>query len=162
MKRLFVFFSIIIPSMLIAQENTNKVVIYEGTIISLQLLTDINCNTSSAGDIIEFETNEPVIQGDRVIIPKGTKASGIVTLAEPRKIVGRPGKLNFTINYLNLANGKVIKLINEQKATGKNKTGVAVAEAILLTPLFLLKKGKGVQFDKGQVFKAFIEKDTDL
>ena len=162
MKKLFFLATLIIPSILFAQDSTKTITISEGTIISLQLLQEINSKSANVGDILEFETNEPVIIGDRVIIQKGTKAYGKVTEAAPRKIGGKAGKLNFTIDYLNLPSGKIIKLSSEQRGNGKNKTGAAVAEAILLTPFFLLKKGKNIKFEKGQIFKAFVEKDAEI
>jgi hypothetical protein len=162
MKKVLLLFAIIFPSILMAQDSTKKVSISEGTVVSLKILQDISSKSANVGDILEFETNEPIIIGDKVIIPIGTKAFGKVTEAAPRKMAGKAGKLNFTISYLNLANGKVIKLSNEQKANGKNKAGAAVAEAVLLTPLFLLKKGKDVKFTKGQIFKAFVERDYEM
>lgn len=162
MKKLILVFAIMLPTLLMAQDSTKKVIISEGTIVSLQLLQDISSSSANVGDVLEFETNEPIIIDNMVVVPKGTKASGKVTEATPRKIAGKAGKLNFTIDYLNFANGKVIRLNSEQKGTGKNKTGTAIAEAVLLTPLFLLKKGKNIKFEKGQIFKAFVEKDTEL
>lgn len=150
-----------LPTLLKAQDTT-KTTLSEGTIVTIQLLQDISSGTANVGDILLFETSEPVIIGDKVVVQKGAKVTGKVTEAAPRKGLGKAGKLNFSIDYLNLPNGKVIKLTSELKATGKNKTGAAVAEAVLLTPLFLLKKGKNIKFEKGKIFKAFVEADTVL
>jgi hypothetical protein len=130
--------------------------------MTIQLLQEISSKTANVGDVLEFETIEPVIVGDRVLVQKGAKVTGKITEAERRKGMGKAGVLNFTIDYLNLPSGKIIKLTGEQKGQGKNKTGAAVAEAVLLTPLFLLKKGKNITFEKGQIFKAFVEKDYEL
>lgn len=156
-----------LPFSLIAQTTDstttgNQMVLQEGTVVSLTLLQDINSKKNTAGEIIEFETTEPVIIGDRVAIPKGAKATGKITESEKAKGLGKAGKLNFTIDYLTTPAGKIIKLTTEVKADGKNKTGTAVAEAVLLTPLFLLKKGKNKEFKKGDPFKAFIAQDTTL
>lgn len=94
--------------MVISQDSAKKNPPSEGTLVSLQLLKEMNSSSANIGDILEFETTEPIIVTDRVMIPKGTKASGKVIEVEPRKIGGRAGKLSFTINYLNLLNGKVI------------------------------------------------------
>ena len=143
-------------------DSITKVNVSEGTPVSLELLQDISSKTANVGDVLDFETNEPVIVGNRVLIPSGAKAFGKVTEVERRKGFGKAGKLNFTIDYLVLANGKVIKLRNEIKGVGKNKAGAAIAEAVILTPLFLLKKGKNVSFEKGTAFKVFVEQDYEL
>ena len=126
------------------------------------LMQDISSSTANVGDILQFETTEPVIIGDKVLVHKGTKVTGKVTNSEKRKAMGKAGKLEFTIDYLNMPNGKNVRLTGEQKSDGKNKTGAAVAQAVLLTPLFLLKKGKNKKFDKGHIFQVFVEVDTAL
>lgn len=161
MKKLLLLLTLSVPFFVNAQDAEKKI-LTEGTVISVELLQDLSSGTNNVGDIIEFQTNEPVIVGDRVLVPKGTKVTGKVTEAEGRKAMGKGGKLNFTIDWLNMPNGKNVKLTGEQKASGKQKTGAAVAQAVVLTPLFLLKKGKNVKFEKGQIFKVFVDHDTEL
>ena len=76
--------------------------------------------------------------------------------------MGKAGLLNFSIDYLIAPSGKNVRLTSDIKSKGATKTGAAVTEALLLTPLFLLKKGKNTVFTKGQVFKVFVSKDTPI
>ena len=76
--------------------------------------------------------------------------------------MGKAGKLNFTIDYLTIGSGKKVKLTSEIKTEGKAKVGASVAQAVLLTPLFLLKKGKNIKFEAGHEFKVFVESDTEI
>lgn len=147
---------------LMAQNDSGKVYLSQGTVLTVQLMQDISSATNNEGDIIEFETTEPIIVGDKVLVFKGAKVHGKITESEKRKAMGKAGKLNFTIDYLTMPNGKNVKLSSEMKASGKNKAGAAVAEAVLLTPLFLLKKGKTIKFEKGHIFKAFIGEDYQM
>lgn len=140
----------------------SKKILYEGTIVTVKLLNEISSKTANEGDIIEFETTEPIIEGDRVLVQKGAKVSGQVTESAKAKGLGKAGKLNFTIDYLTVGSGKKVKLTSELKAEGKSKTGASVAQAVLLTPLFLLKKGKNIKFEAGHVFKVFVESDTEI
>lgn len=161
MKTAFFLLATLLTINATAQTDSSKI-LYEGTIITLELQEDLTSGKANVGDVIQFKTSEPVIVGDRVLVPAGTTASGQITIAERKKGLGKAGKLEFTIDYLNMPNGKNIKLTSEVKGKGKNKAGAAVAQAVLLTPLFLLKKGKNIKFDKGQIFKCFIENDTYL
>jgi hypothetical protein len=161
MKKIFVLVALILPVLLKAQDST-KTILPEGTIVSVQLMQDINSGTANVGEVLTFETSEPITVGDKMLVDKGLKVTGKVIEAAPRKGLGKAGKLNFSIDYLYLPNGKVVKLTTELKANGKDKVGTAVAEAVLLTPLFLLKKGKDIKFEKGQIFKAFVEENTLL
>ncbi len=150
-----------LPAFVYAQDST-KHILPEGTVVSVQLVEDISSSSANAGDLVLFQTSAPVVVGNDTLVQKGTKATGRVTEAAPRKGMGKAGKLNFSIDYLNLPTGKNVKLMGEQRVNGDTKVGTAVAEAVLLTPLFLLKKGKDIRFDAGQTFKAFVEKDTSL
>ncbi len=142
--------------------TANKKILYEGTVITIKLLDKISSEESKKGEMVEFEVSEPVIIGDRVFIAKGAKVFGQITEAEKRKGLGKAGKLSFSVNYLQLPSGKNVSLTSEVSGKGKAKVGPAIAEAVLLTPLFLLKKGKKIKFDKGDIFKVFVEKDTEL
>lgn len=150
------------PFISFAQSDSGKVYLSKGTVINVQLLQNLSSGENNAGDVIQFEVAEPVIVGNTVLVQKGAKVTGRVTLAEGRKGMGKAGKLDFTIDYLAMPNGKNIKLTTELKTNGKNKTGAAIAQAVLLTPLFLLKKGKNVKFDKGHLFAAFVDEDVAM
>jgi hypothetical protein len=151
-----------IPIFSFAQTDSSKLYLSKGTVINIELQQDLSSGTNNSGDIIQFLVSEPVIVGNTVLVQKGAKVTGRVTQAEGRKGMGKAGKLDFSIDYLAMPNGKNVKLTSELKTSGKNKTGAAVAEAVLLTPLFLLKKGKNVKFEKGHKFAAFVDEDVAM
>jgi hypothetical protein len=152
---------LLLPTYLQAQDSTKRV-LPEGTIVVAQLQEDISSGSSEVGDIIRFKTAQAVIVGGDTLVAKGVNITGRITEAAPRRGAGKAGKLSFSIDYLNMPGGKNVKLTGEQKAEGANKTGAAVAQAVLLTPFFLLKKGKDITYQAGQVFNVFVDKDTSL
>lgn len=161
MKRVF-FLLTLCFSLANAQETTVKDSIYleEGTIIKISLDKDINGKELNAGDKIEFTTTEDLIQGDYVVLHKGLKVIGTVTEASKSKGLGKKGKLSFSIDYLYLSNGKVVKLRNEVTKNLNGSGGVVAATSVLLTPLALFIKGKNAKYEKGTVFEAFVDKKT--
>ena len=164
MRKIFLSIAVLIISLNLTAQTTisETKTLSEGTIITVKLLKEISSASSNTGDIIEFETTEPVTVGDHVLIAKGLKVTGKITEAEKRKGLGKAGKLSFSIDYLQLPSGKNVKLTTEVKGKGTAKVGAAVAQAVLLTPLFLLKKGKTIVFKEGDIFKAFVSKDTEI
>lgn len=158
--KLFILLLLLLPCCVNAQTEAVKI-ITAGTVVSVILQEDISSKTSDEGKIIHFLTSQPIISGDRVLVPAGAIVTGTITESEKAKGLGKAGKLSFTIDWLSVGEKK-IKLTGEQKANGKQKTGTAVAEAVLLTPLFLLKKGKNKKFDKGQLFQVYVDNDTTL
>lgn len=151
-----------IPVFLSAQTDSTSFILQEGTIIKVALLNDISGKEVSVGQSIDFELSENVILNDKIVIAKGAKVSGTVTEAQRSKALGKKGKLAFSIDYLYLPNGKVIKL-RSQIEKNLNGSGAAVAAgAILLSPVALLFNGKNAKYDKGEVFNAYIDKETKL
>lgn len=53
--------------------------IVQGTQLKIKLLTDISTATSRNGDSFIAETTAPVMLGDQMLLPTGTKIRGIVT-----------------------------------------------------------------------------------
>ena len=76
--------------------------------------------------------------------------------------MGKPGLINLSIDYLTLEDGRIIKLTSDNKLEGKNRAGAAIAMAVVVMPLFLLKKGKEVIYEAGQTFKVYVAKDYEI
>lgn len=161
MKKLFVAI-LFIPVLLIAQTDSTSNILQEGTIIKAALTQNISGKEVSVGQIVDFELSENIILNDKVVIPKGAKITGSVTEAQRSKALGKKGKLAFSIDYLYLKNGKVIKLRSQVEKNLKGSGAAVAAGAILLSPVALLFNGKNAKYEKGEVFTAYIDKDIKL
>lgn len=160
MKKLLL--AILFVSFVSFGQETQRFTLQEGTVVKLSLDKDINGKYLNAGDKIEFTLNEDIIQGNYVVLKKGLKAIGTVKEAAKSKGLGKKGKLTFSIDYLYLADGKVIKLRNEVTKNLNGSGGVVAASAVLLTPLALFIKGKNAKYPKGTVFDAYIDENTEI
>lgn len=166
----FILLLLLIPAFAVAQTDTTKVssptqegaILQEGTIIKAALTKSINGKEVNVGDIVELELSEDIVVSDKVAVPKGAKVTGLVTEAERAKSLGRKGKLAFSIDYLYMANGKVIKLRSQIEKNIKSSTTAVVAGAVLLAPVALFIHGKNAKYEKGEVFSAYVDKETKL
>lgn len=95
-------------------------------------------------------------------IQKGAKITGTITEAERSKALGKKGKLAFSIDYMYLPNGKVVKLRSQIAKNLKGSGAAVAAGAVLLSPVALLFNGKNAKYEKGTVFNAYVDKDTVL
>jgi hypothetical protein len=141
----------------------------EGTPVKLRLGETISSETSKTGQQVPFEVTEEVdVQGVPVIL-KGAAALATVTDAEPKKRMGRGGKLDVNIDSVRLADGEKaqLKASEDNKAGGHvgAMTGAIVATSIVFfpaAPLFLFMHGKEVNIPKGTEITAFVEGDMRL
>lgn len=152
MKKLLLF-ALLLPVFCKAQDT-----LYEGTIINLKLLNKLSSKTAKAGQIIEFELADNIIRGNKIIVFAGAKATGTITEASRSRSFGKEASLTFTIDYLNLPSGKVVKLRNTV-SQDNNSTGGSVAKAVFVPEAYLFA-GKQIKYDKGAIFKAYISNDT--
>ncbi|SEG59259.1 hypothetical protein SAMN05421847_2850 [Halpernia humi] len=173
MKRIFIQFTLLVATFSYAQtqtkvenvqqtsQNSQKIILPEGTLVKASLKSEIRGGSMKVGDQVELILNQPLVVGDQVVVAPGAKVMGTVTEARASGVLGRKGKLGFSLDYLYLDNGQVIKLIGQTSKNLKG-SGVIVGVATAVNPLGLLIPGKGAKYKAGTVFEAYIAKDTEL
>jgi hypothetical protein len=141
----------------------------EDTPIRLRLNRTISSGTEKVDDKVDFTVVEDVKVGEIVIVPQGATAIGTVTEAKPKGRLGRSGKLNVNIDYVQLPTGDKVALHSVKGGKGGSRTGAMtgamVATGILFfpaAPLFLFMKGKNITIPKGTEIMAYVAANTPL
>jgi PEGA domain len=141
----------------------------DGTPVKLRLSQTISSADAKVNQEVPFEVVEDIKVDDVVVLPKGATAIGVVTEAEPRRHMGRGGKLNINISYARLADQEKAALRASKDTQGGGHvgamTGAMVATAIVFfpaAPLFLFMKGKDITIPQGTEITAFVEGDMHL
>ena len=141
----------------------------EDTPVRLKLTRMMSSKDAKVDDKVDFEVIEDVKVGDTVVIQRGGMAIATVTEARPRRRLGRSGKLNMNIDYVQLVTGDKVPLRAVKGGTGGTRTaamtGAMVATGIVFfpaAPLFLFMKGKNIEIPKGTEISAYIAADTPL
>ena len=141
----------------------------DGTPLKLRISRTISSADAKEGETIDFEVLEDVKVSDVVIIPRGGTALGTVTEAQPKRRMGRAGKLNVNIDSVRLVSGEKIALraVKEVQGGGNTgkMTGAIIATSIIFfpaAPLFLFVKGKDITIPKGTEITAYSNGDIEL
>ena len=141
----------------------------DGTPLKLRIAETVSSADAHVGQMVNFEVLEEVKVKDVVVVPKGGVAWATVTEAEPKRRMGRGGKLNMNIDSVRLADGEKVALraIKEAKGGGHvgAMTGAMVATGIVFfpaAPLFLFMHGKDITIPKGTEITAFVSGDVPL
>jgi hypothetical protein len=144
------------------------VMLEDGTPVKLRLKNNLSSADANTNDTVNFDVLEEIKIGDHVVIPKGSRAWGTV-ISEPKKRMGRGGKLNVTLDSVRLADGEKVALRGIKNAKGNGHVGRMATEmtvtAIIVwpvAPLFLLQHGKDVTIPEGTEITAYIHGDTSL
>jgi len=141
----------------------------DGTPVKLRLSQTMSSADAKTGQDVPFEVIDDVKVDGVVVLPKGATAIGNVTEAQPKRRMGRGGKLNITISYARLADKEKVALRATQGGNGGGHvgamTGAMVGTAIVFfpaAPLFLFMHGKDITIPQGTEITAFVEGDMHL
>lgn len=141
----------------------------DGTPVKLRISRTLSSADAKVGETADFEVLEDVKLGETVIIPRAGIAWATVTEAEPKRRMGRGGKLNVNIDAVRLTTGEKVALRAAKDMKGGGHvgamTGAIVATSIIFfpaAPLFLFMKGKDITIPKGTEITAYINGDIQL
>ena len=144
-------------------------ILQDGTAVKLKLAENLTSATAKAGQHVSFEVVEEVDVNGVPVIAKGAQAVGTVTTAEPRRSMGRAGKLDVNIDSVRLVDGDKAMLSATRSEKGGSHTGAMtvgmVGAAIVFfpaAPLLLFVHGKDITIPQGTEITAFIAGDNKL
>jgi hypothetical protein len=141
----------------------------DSTPVKLRINRNVSSADAQVNETVDFEVLEEVKVHDVCVIPRGATAWGTVTEAQPKRRMGRGGKLDINIDNVRLASGEKVALraVKDMKGGGHQgaMTGAIVATSIVFfpaAPLFLLVHGKDITIPKGTEITAYINGDIPL
>jgi hypothetical protein len=130
-----------------------EIILARQTPVHLKLGRTLSSATAHVGEEVNFEVSQDVIVGGVTVIAKGAPGFGAVTEAEPKKRMGKAGKLNVAVNSVVLASNEKIMLRSfgiEQSA--EQKSGMTLP----------LVRGKDVTLSKDAEITAYVDSDVHL
>lgn len=144
-------------------------VLNDGTPVRLRLTRNLSSADATTGDKVDFEVLEDIKAGDITVIARGAKALGTVTNAEPKKRMGRGGKLDVNIDSVRLTDQEKVPLRAVKGGSGGGHvgamTGAMVATSLVVwpaAPFFLLMHGKDITIKEGTEVTAYVAGDITL
>jgi len=156
-------FLILYPAHMSLQQTAPRTIkVPDGTTVRLSLSDSLSSATNQEDDAVNLEVTEDVKVGDAVAIPRGATARGHVVEVEPRRRLGRAGKLNFSLDYVRAPDGTNVRLRASSARKGEDKTGTVIIGSVVLSPLFMIMRGKDINIPKGTSFNAYVDGDREI
>ncbi len=148
----------------IASPSSNTV-LADGTPIRLRTTRTVSSEDARSGDLLNLEVLDQVKIDDTVIIPKGAAGLAIVTSAEPRKLMGRGGKLDINIDSVKLVNGQKVALravLHSVENANQSSIVSALAASNVSSAPLIFVHGKDITIPQGTEFVAYVNGDVPL
>lgn len=135
----------------------------DSTLVRLTTTQALSSATNSEDDQVPFQVTEDVKATSGItVISRGSTAIGHVNAVESKKRLGRAGKLSLVIDYVTASDGTRVRLRASSTRKGADKTGTVIIGTVLISPLFLIMRGKDVEIPQGTVFNAYVDGDREI
>lgn len=158
-----------VPAAAATQPALNGFGLQDGTPVKLRLTRNLSSASDKKGDTVDFEVLDDLTVDGILVVPRGGIAWATITEAQPKRRMGRGGKLDVNIDTLRLKDGEKIPLraVKETKGGGHvgAMTGAMVATGIVFfpaAPLFLFMHGKDINIPKGTEITAYVAGNIPL
>lgn len=134
-----------------------------GTLVVLETTNALSSNDAQMGQNVSLRVRYDVMVGGRAVIKAGAPGSAQVTAAERRKGMGKEGSLAIKPSVVQAVDGQMIPLTsNGTSSAGTDTKGAAIGLAVVVSPLFLLKKGKDATIPTGYELQGSVASETTI
>lgn len=123
-----------------------KVLLPEGTEITLQMAQDISSRAARAGEPIELKLAEDLKVGDVLVAKAGARALGEVVQGKRPDFWGEAGEVSIRVHFLR---------VGDQKVEIRGAVGSAGTRYVII-------RGSQAVIKAGTTVKAFIAADTEV
>ena len=159
MKQVIISTVIILTSL----ASHSQLSILDGTPIKVKTVNELSSRKAQVGDIVYFRLVETLKIDSAVVVDTTAQVMGEVIEATKARSLGRPGKLDFTIDNVKAIDGQNLRLrTTPKRMTGKDKTGGVVTAAVLFAPVALFLKGKEVIIEANKEFIVYVDSDYSI
>jgi len=133
-----------------------------GTRVMLQTTSTISPATANVGDTIELTVINDVIVGGKTVVKAGARATGEITNAKERGMIGIAAELGFVVRSCQAADGTTIMLTGNKFVKGKDKMVMSIGLALICCILFALMKGGDAMVPAGTQMDAMTAATTQV
>jgi hypothetical protein len=136
---------------------SQPVTIPEGTEFTVQTLDFLSSQTAAEGDPIHLEVQSNVLVDGAIAIAAGSPVRGVISSVTHASRMGKAGNISVRIESGEAVDGQRIRLRATKAQSTDDKVGSVVALTVLVSPLFLLKKGNDVAYQPGTVITVYTD-----
>lgn len=141
---------------------TTPVTIPEGTEFTAQTLDFLSSQTAAEGDPIHLEVENNVLVNGAIAIAAGSAVRGVISSVTHASRMGKAGGISIRIESGETVDGQRVRLRASKAQSTGDKVGSVVALTVLVSPLFLLKKGNDVAYQPGTRVTAYTDEKVDV
>lgn len=149
----------------------SETVVPKATLVRIELLTELNSETSKPGDVLRYQVVDDVVIDHQVVIPAGTQGEGSILAVDSAGRLGQDGLVRVDFGTVRAIDATSVPLQIAEEATEQNKSielaaGASIAGVVLLGPIGLAAgyfvRGRPHVVPVGTKFYVEVSRDTQV
>ncbi len=116
--------------------------------------SEVNTKRIKQGDKFDMSVTRDIVLGDYIVIPRGTRGVGQVTMRTGKGAFGKSGKMEIDIVDLDLG-GRIVPLTGHYRIEGQGNTGATVGAVVAVGVFAAFVTGHSASIAAGTEFRAF-------
>jgi hypothetical protein len=141
---------------------TTPVTLADGTEFTAQTMDFLSSEKAVEGDPIILEAENNVIVNGAIAIAAGSRIKGVIASVTHAGRLGKAGSISIRVESGQTVDGQTVRLRATKTQNTGDKVGSVVALTVLVSPLFLLKKGNDVAYQPGTRVPVFTDGKLDV
>ncbi len=141
---------------------TTPVTIPEGTEFTAQTLDFLSSQTAAEGDPVRLEVDYGVVVNGAIGIAAGSPVKGVISTVRHASRMGKAGSISIRLESAEAVDGQRVRVRASKTQSTDDKVGSVVALTVLVSPLFLLKKGNDVAYQPGTRVTVYTDEKVDV
>lgn len=97
-----------------------------------------------------------------IAIAAGAAVKGIISSVRPAGRMGKAGSISIRVESTETVDAKRVRLRASKTQATDDKVGSVVAVSVIVSPLFLLKKGNDVAYQPGTRVTVYTDEKVDV
>jgi|WetSurMetagenome_2_1015567.scaffolds.fasta_scaffold70294_2 hypothetical protein len=151
----------VLPRGKVASRPGNTIVLKEGTPLLLLTTKKLVSGKEQEGATVNYTVARDVLSPNKkVLVELGAPAYGKITKSRKRGMLGKNGKLEFTVESVEAVDGTTIPIRGSEQVSGRNNSGVVAASVLLFTVLAVFVNGRDIEIPEGTEVAAYVDRDA--
>ncbi len=136
---------------------TVPVTVPDGTEFTAQTLDFLSSQKAAVGDDVKMEVDSNVLVDGAVVIGAGTPVRGTIATVTHASRMGRSGNISIRVESTAAVDGQRVPVRATKAQSEGDKTGSTIALTLIVSPLFLLKRGDDVAYQPGTKITVYTD-----
>lgn len=136
-------------------------VLRQGTAVPMKTLAPLSSRRARQGQRLELEVSDEVRVDGMLVIPKGARGVGEVSLVVAKGVMGKPGKLEIRVLFVEVG-GARIRLDGKARDKGASGAAPVALAAPLIGVSAAFFTGKNAVIPAGSAIDGIVYQDVPL